>query len=191
MIRSAEEIEAAIRHTRDRIGAALDALTGRLTPRRLADRGLAALKRRPRSTEAQGIHVEPLAIGLIAAGLAWLILGNVRRRREPGPEETRCAEREIAEGEIAEGAAAPASMAAHPLLIGLLGLGAGAALAALLPSSRGERQLIARAREELWQGGEALGHETAAWLRNLCEAAPAAAVEEPAVRQTETGKRDG
>jgi hypothetical protein len=187
LTRSAREIEAEIRRTRDRIGAALDALAGRLAPRRLVERGLAAAKQRRQPGETAGLHAEPLAFGLIAVGLAWIVVGNIGRQRQPAVEESPCAQRGP------EDRAEPDDpKATHPLLIGLLGLGAGVALGALLPSSRGERQLIDRAREELWQGAEALGHETAARLRDLCEAATAAAAaEEPSAQQTETGKRHG
>jgi Protein of unknown function (DUF3618) len=159
---SAAEIESEIRRTRLRIGITFHALADRLAPRRMLQKGLAMTFRiagaaRPQPRDR--FRIEPLALGLIAAGLAWLVAGNLRPRRSTVVADTACA--------AAERAAPQHGPAAAPLLLGLLGLGVGAVLAALLPSGSRERELIARAREELWQGAESLGHQTAARLRNL------------------------
>ena len=57
----------------------------------------------------------------------------------------------------------------HPLLIGLVGLGSGAALAALLPATKRERDWVGETREELWEKAEKVGHEVADGVRNLAE----------------------
>jgi hypothetical protein len=68
----------------------------------------------------------------------------------------------------------------NPLITGLFGLAAGAALALLLPATRRERLLIARAKEDLWRAAEALGHRTAARIRG--ERATAAAADRSATK---------
>jgi Protein of unknown function (DUF3618) len=54
-----------------------------------------------------------------------------------------------------------------PLLLGLAGLAAGAAIAMFLPISRREREIAARARDDLWDKAEELGHRTAKSIRDL------------------------
>ena len=49
----------------------------------------------------------------------------------------------------------------HPLLVGLAGLICGAAIAALLPSSRREQDWLEVARGEMWDKAEQIGHEAA------------------------------
>jgi Protein of unknown function (DUF3618) len=177
------DIEGEIRQTRDRIGARCDALAARLAPHRLLQRGLEmasrfpVISRRGRPDGEAGFRAEPLALVVIAAGLAWLVADNLRARRRPG-----AADGAGAAGGPATGENQPDDPAAkNPLFLGLLGLGAGAALAALLPSCVRERQLIAQAREELWQSAEALGHETAARLKSLGGDSASGTAEHPSV----------
>jgi hypothetical protein len=59
-----------------------------------------------------------------------------------------------------------------PLLLGLAGLAAGAAVAMLLPASRREREIAARARDDLWDKAEALGHRAANAMREMAEHPP-------------------
>lgn len=115
------DLEAQIRGSRQRIGAAFEALAERLAPHRLLH---------------QGSGMMPPFRGA----------GRSERADDAGAE--------------------------LPLLIGLIGLAAGAALAALLPASDGEARLVARTREDLWQAAEAVGHQAAARLRGLCRDTP-------------------
>jgi hypothetical protein len=57
----------------------------------------------------------------------------------------------------------------HPLLIGLAGLICGAAIAALLPSSKREQDGLNATRGELWEKAEQIGHEAADRVRSLSE----------------------
>jgi hypothetical protein len=57
----------------------------------------------------------------------------------------------------------------NPLLIGLAGLISGAAIAALLPAGRREREWVDKTRGEMWKKAEEIGHEAADRIRNLAE----------------------
>lgn len=57
----------------------------------------------------------------------------------------------------------------NPLLLGVLGLVSGAALAMLLPAGRREQEIVAQARNDLWEKAEALGHSAADCVRAMAE----------------------
>jgi hypothetical protein len=59
-----------------------------------------------------------------------------------------------------------------PLTAGLIGLACGAVAAALLPATRGERELVADARDSLWEKAEQLGQQAADCLRGMADRAP-------------------
>src|SRR2546423_572832 len=64
----------------------------------------------------------------------------------------------------------------HPLLIGAIGLMAGALIAALLPPSRAEDEWFGPTRDELWNQAEEAGQETVSRVRDVAmRAADAAA----------------
>jgi hypothetical protein len=64
----------------------------------------------------------------------------------------------------------------HPLLIGAIGVMAGAMIAALLPATRVEDEWFGGARDELWQRAEAVGQEAVSRVRDTAvRAADAAA----------------
>ncbi len=63
------------------------------------------------------------------------------------------------------------SVERSPLLLGLLGIAAGAAVAMLLPTTRREREVAAQARDDLWDKAEALGHRAADTVREMAESA--------------------
>jgi hypothetical protein len=170
------DIEREILRTRRRIGRTLDALSQKLAARRLLRRGLAMPSRSVGASETAApgatarFRPDPLALGLIGAGAAWLVAENAwlfRRHR-------RDAAAAIDQGEGER----PANLIErNPLFAGIIGLGLGAAIAIMLPATRRERQLIARAREGLWQTAEALGHRTAARVRDLGQRSSTAAVD--------------
>ena len=64
----------------------------------------------------------------------------------------------------------------HPLLIGAIGVMAGAMIAALLPATRVEDEWFGGTRDELWQRAEAVGQEAVSRVRDTAvRAADAAA----------------
>jgi hypothetical protein len=210
--RSAAEIEREIGRTRRRIDRTLDALAQRLAPRRLRQKGLEMTSRlidaaRPVASAFEArFRPDPLALGLIGAGIAWLVVENIgllrRHERDSAADagsvgrddeqipasagekafETAAASAEgLGPENLSGDGVRPAGFAErNPLLLALLGLGTGAALAVLLPPSWREHELIAQAQEDLWQKAEALGHEAAARIRNFSRSSTAPAEHPPA-----------
>ena len=60
-------------------------------------------------------------------------------------------------------------MERSPLLLGLAGIAAGAIIAMLLPTSRREREIAARARDDLWERAEELSHRAADSMRDIAD----------------------
>jgi hypothetical protein len=56
-----------------------------------------------------------------------------------------------------------------PWLVGVMGLVAGALLAAMLPPTRSEQQRISNARDELWKRATEFGHDAAGRVRELAD----------------------
>jgi hypothetical protein len=174
--KSDTEIERDILHTRRRIGRTLDALSEKLAARRLLRRGVSMPSRLfgtqepARPDTGARFRPDPLALGLIGAGVAWLVAENARlfRRRR------RDAAIAIDGG---DGERSANLIERNPLFTGIIGFAIGAALAIVLPPTRRERQLIAQAREGLWRTAEALGHRTATRVRDLGRRSSAAAAD--------------
>lgn len=57
----------------------------------------------------------------------------------------------------------------RPFLVGFAGLLCGAAVAALIPSTRREREWVGEARGEVWKKAEEMGQETADRVRSLAD----------------------
>ena len=77
----------------------------------------------------------------------------------------------------------------HPLLIGAIGLMAGALIAALLPPTRAEDEWFGPTRDQLWNRAEEAGQETVSRVRNVAmRAADAAADAAAETIKTETDK---
>ncbi len=57
----------------------------------------------------------------------------------------------------------------NPLLIGVVGVMSGAALALLLPATKREQEWLGKTREELWNKAEEIGHEAADRVRDLAD----------------------
>lgn len=191
---TAAELEREIGRSRRRIGRSLDALAARLAPSRLLHEAIATASRcfgaegRARSEGEPRFRIDPLALGLIGIGIAWLVAENAgrwRRRERDGDSGATGDGRENEQFPRRGGApTTPSATAAdppagNPLLVGLVGLALGAAVAALVPASPREADSLADAREELWRQAEAAGHRTAARLRNLGRSSAAAPAGEP------------
>jgi hypothetical protein len=65
------------------------------------------------------------------------------------------------------GASVRSTFERNPLLIGVAGVVAGAALALLLPATKREQEWLGKTREELWNKAEEIGHETAERVRDF------------------------
>jgi hypothetical protein len=176
---STAELEREIGSSRRRVGAALDALVQRLSPRRLLQKGMAMASRffGGEGRDGAGFRFEPVALGLIGAGILWLVAANADRRRRQTAHGA--AGPVAANGEFPDADAEPRRttkppqesvadfIEENPLLAGIAGITIGAVLGFLLPPSRREEERIARAREDLWRQAEALGHLAAARIREV------------------------
>jgi hypothetical protein len=81
------EIESDIEQTRRRLDSSLGALQQKLSPNEIFDQGLSYLRDSggPEFARNLGrtVRDNPLPVVLVGAGLAWLMVADQRRRREP------------------------------------------------------------------------------------------------------------
>ncbi len=70
---------------------------------------------------------------------------------------------------VATGGRIVERMEQSPLLLALAGIAAGAMIALLLPTSRREREIAGRARDDLWERAEELSHRAAASMRDIAD----------------------
>jgi hypothetical protein len=193
---SAMEIETEIRRTRVELGITLDALEHQLAPRHLIGKGVAMITQLIKGNGAmkgngaawvdvgETARANPIPLALIGVGVAWLLAanfgiagGSADRDAASGTGAARSVreaagivlERPATERVRRAGRSLRASVERHPLLVGLAGLICGAALGALLPSSRREQDWVDAARGELWEKAEQIGHEAADRVRGLAE----------------------
>jgi Protein of unknown function (DUF3618) len=191
------EIENEIGRTRDELDLTLDALAAELAPKNLVERAANMVKESLGAESALGraVRADPVPLALIALGIAWLVAENTgllsgpapgRGKRPAAPDPAGAAAFERADertdkishpGERARRAGwrLTDGIKRNPLLFGLAGIVCGVAVAKLLPSSRGERQVVAQAREDLWEKAEELGHRTAEGVRAMARTSGGAA----------------
>lgn len=77
---SADDIELEIARTRARLAQTADALADELAPPRLAREGVAMLNEffgRPYPIKLGGMRADPVALGLVGLGVAWLAAENL------------------------------------------------------------------------------------------------------------------
>jgi len=79
----------------------------------------------------------------------------------------------------------------NPLIIGAIGLMTGALIAALLPMSQIENELLGETRDELWQRAEEFGEETVQRVREAATEAAARAVDAATGAAVETVRQLG
>jgi Protein of unknown function (DUF3618) len=185
---SATEIEIEIRRTRAALGLTLDALEHQLAPRQLIGKGAGMIARSIKANEkawidvGEAVRAHPIPLALIGVGVAWLLAANFGiaggRAEEEGSSGTAAARSVRKAAGSAEqvghaGRSLRASVERHPLRVGLAGLICGAAMAALLPSSRREQDWLDAARGELLDKAEAIGHQAADRVRSVAEQNPA------------------
>jgi Protein of unknown function (DUF3618) len=191
--RSMIEIENEIGRTRVELDLTLDTLAVELAPKHLVEKAANMVKR---SWSANGLggmglgsafRADPAPLALIGLGLAWLAAENTgllgragegRGERPAAPDPTGGGAFECA-GDHPEKITHPGGRACragrrltdgvtrNPLLFGLAGIICGAAIAVLLPSARREREVVAQAREDLWEKTEQLGHRAADGMRAM------------------------
>jgi len=169
------EIEKEIESTRAELGSTLDALAHRLAPNRLAKQGTDMIAQFVGRDSDAANRANWLPLALIAGGVGWLIArntGNVRPVAREGAAHT--GDQPTGGPAEADGNVRPAgplrqSFERHPLLIGLAGIVAGGVISAMLPPSKREREWSDKARKELWNQAEEIGHNAAGRLRKLAE----------------------
>jgi len=91
-----------------------------------------------------------------AAGTVWERAGAYSDYARPAAEPVRGAGRSLR-----------VAVEQRPFLVGLAGLICGAAVAALLPSTRREREWVGEARGEVWKKAEEIGQAAADRVSNL------------------------
>lgn len=201
--RSMIEIENEIGRTRVELDLTLDTLAVELAPKHLVEKAANMVKRSWRANRLGGtalgsaIRADPAPLALIGLGLAWLaaektgLLGRTAARRGERPAAAdpeggaafECAGEHTEKSTHPGGRACRAGrrltdgIARNPLLFGLAGIVCGAAVAVLLPSARREREVVAQAREDLWEKTEQLGHRAADSIRAMAGTSRGAAGE--------------
>jgi Protein of unknown function (DUF3618) len=201
--RSMVEIENEIGRTRVELDLTLDTLAVELAPKHLVEKAANMVKRSWSANRPDGkglggaFRGDPVPLALIGLGIAWLVAENtgLLGGTAPGQGE-RPAALDPAVGAAFECAGEQTEKIAHPggracragrrltdgvarnpLLFGLAGIVCGAAIAALLPSPRREREVVARAREDLWEQTEQLSHRAADSIRAMARTSRGAADE--------------
>jgi hypothetical protein len=191
--RPAAEIESDIRRTRAELSLTLDALAYQVAPRRLIEKGIDMITQPIKGNGVvwidlrEAMRANRIPLALIGFGVAWLLAGNLGRGRgeavaddfgSPGdgisPTAAAGTSRNGVVGSAGEqvrraSGSARVKVEQHPLLIGLAGLVCGAAIAALLPSSKREQDWLGATRGELWEKAQQIGHEAADRVRSLAE----------------------
>ncbi len=191
--RSMIEIENEIGRTRVELDLTLDTLAVELAPKHLVEKAANMVKRSWSASRLGGMglvgafRADPAPLALIGLGVAWLVAentgllgGTAAGRGEcpaaPDPEggaAFECAGEHTEKITSLGGRACRAGrrltdgIAHNPLLFGLAGVICGAAAAVLLPSARREREVVAQAREDLWEKTEQLGHRAADSIRAM------------------------
>jgi hypothetical protein len=183
---SATEIETGIRRTRAQLGLTLDALEHQLAPRQLVGKGVGMIAQSIKGNEkawidvGEAVRAHPIPLVLIGVGVSWLLAANfgIAGDSAEGDASDTAAARSVRKAAGTAFATDPvrpagrslrASVEWHPLSVGLAGLICGAAIAALLPSTRREQDWLDAARGELLDKAEQIGHEAADRVRNAAE----------------------
>jgi len=201
--RSMIEIENEIGRTRGELDLTLDTLAVELAPKHLVEKAANMVKRSWSANKLRGMglggafRADPVPLALIGLGVAWLVAENTgllggaaagRDERAAAPDPAGGAAFECA-GKPTEKITHPGGracragrrltdgVARNPLLFGLAGIVCGAAIALLLPSARREWEVVAQAREDLWEKTEQLGHRAADSIRAMAGTSRGAADE--------------
>lgn len=170
--RSPEDIQQDIQRTRRQLDGTLDAMQQRLSPDRLMNETIRYLRGSGATEFAHNfndsVKRNPMPVALMAVSLAWLMWAGRDGQAELDQAGDSRALRDRFEGvgdDVREQAARIRQGASHgaeqlsdgftsllrdqPLLLGALGVAAGAALGALLPTTQSEDALLGEAGEQL------------------------------------------
>jgi ElaB/YqjD/DUF883 family membrane-anchored ribosome-binding protein len=174
--RHPEEILAEIERTRSEMDRTLGTIEQRLTPGQLLDQGMHYLKTSGAGDYVRNLRgsvsSNPLPIALVGVGLAWLMAADRMDRSQPhaasGDGKTVEGLKARASGAVASGrekldetarmarenaqrlgASYDRMVQEQPLALGAVGLAIGAVLAASLPRTRAEEELLSGSRESI------------------------------------------
>ena len=128
---SPQEIQQQVEHTRAELSADVDRLTEKVSPRRVAGRGVTRVKARAASLREQVMGSPEQRSGLRGAADS---LGSAAGSAKEGVESAPQAVRHQAQG--------------NPLAAGLVTFGLGMVASSLLPPSQAEQQLASQAEEK-------------------------------------------
>lgn len=200
--RSPEEIQRGIRETRMQLDNTLDAIQQRLSPGGIADELVDYVRSSGANEFAHNLNESvkrnPIPVALMGVSLAWLMwsgregqhyeadhIGDshaMRHRLDEASDSAREQAAKVREGTRQGIRQARNSfeslMREQPLLLGALGVAAGAALGAMLPSTRQEDELMGEASEQLGEAAKQQMHLQLRKGKRVAEAASDAAMEQ-------------
>jgi ElaB/YqjD/DUF883 family membrane-anchored ribosome-binding protein len=182
--RRPEEILAEIEQTRSNIDATLSAIQHRLTPGQLMEQGADYLRHSGAeefvSNLGSQVKYNPLPVSLVGIGLAWLMAasktpGNSSEFSSQVGESKEQAKQRIAQlgervNELGQSARNRMSQAREgyshlvqeqPLALGAVGVAIGALLAAYLPRTRQEDEMLGEASDKFSEAAQAAGKDVA------------------------------
>jgi len=181
--RSPDEILAEIERTRSELDSTLSAIEHRLTPGQLVDQGLDYLRHSGANEFVQNlggsVKHNPMPVALVGIGLAWLMATgkNSAQSQSWSGGESATGRMSEAAGSAKEKLSQAASGARQqyervrggydsivreqPLALGAIGVAIGAALAAALPRTRKEDELMGAASEQLTQKAQDVAKKAA------------------------------
>lgn len=177
------QIEVDIAATRSELGGIIGALEHKLAPQRLLESGVNTLN----DAISHNWRSQPLPLALAGLGVGWLLMSDGTRLRPSRPADEVDTSAQYANArketggimssarvtsDVAGGALDRARgrvMNQRPLVLGLLGLLAGATAALLLPRSKAEERLIGPARAQLREETGSLAREVGERAQHIAE----------------------
>jgi len=178
----ATQIERDIAETRNRMSGTLGALERKLSVSRLGGGLVDALSDAAAGYKvgsrdvADAIWRNPIPVALIGVGLGWVLFDR-RPEAQPAPALSADSVPSDPDGLLTDETTTTAGWRSDPLLMGAVGIAAGAILGAMLPLSRRETEFLGDARAAFADQAEALARSTRERARALVEHAGRAAVE--------------
>ncbi len=197
--RRPEEIQAEIARTRGDMDATLTAIEQRLTPGQLVDQGLDYLRNSGANEFVHNlggsVKNNPLPVALMGIGIAWLMATGNRKpaylhaeKASSGPGMMQRASEGMSSAkdraaQSVQGARERVGQLGQtarnqmervrdqPLVLGAIGLAIGAVVAAGLPRTREEDQLMGEASDRLTEKAKEVGKEQMGKVQQVASAA--------------------